>query len=180
MALGTELVPKNENRSRRGNSWDNAVCESFMKTLKCEEVYRSEYRKLAEARARIGDFLKARDGCTRRSPIVHPPSSGIRVAAQSDGGGDRGGEMSFLRHGEIYPCDGALERPFYRSCRLRPNATSARFGFTLRIRAFDIARELCRLFPNVGTILRMILLPASKLQKWWELASTVVFKGVHR
>jgi hypothetical protein len=29
-----------------------------MKTLKCEEVYRSEYRNLAEARARIGEFLE--------------------------------------------------------------------------------------------------------------------------
>lgn len=43
--------------SRRGNPWDNATCESFMKTLKCEEVYRSEYRNLAEARIRISDFL---------------------------------------------------------------------------------------------------------------------------
>jgi putative transposase len=27
--------------SRRGNPWDNATCESFMKTLKCEleEIY---------------------------------------------------------------------------------------------------------------------------------------------
>src|SRR5207237_6807122 len=44
--------------SRRGNPWDNATCESFMKTLKCEEVYRSEYRNLTEARARIGEFLE--------------------------------------------------------------------------------------------------------------------------
>jgi putative transposase len=44
--------------SRRGNPWDNATCASFMKTLKCEEVYRSEYRNLAEARARIGEFLE--------------------------------------------------------------------------------------------------------------------------
>jgi len=44
--------------SRRGNPWDNAICESFMKTLKCEEIYRSEYRNLAEARARIGEFLE--------------------------------------------------------------------------------------------------------------------------
>jgi transposase InsO family protein len=29
-----------------------------MKTLKCEEVYRSEYRNLAEARVRIGEFLE--------------------------------------------------------------------------------------------------------------------------
>ena len=43
--------------SRRGNPYDNAQCESFMKTLKYEEVYRNEYRDLAEARAQIGAFL---------------------------------------------------------------------------------------------------------------------------
>ena len=36
----------------------NAACESFMKTLKYEEVYRNEYRDLPEARAAIGDFLE--------------------------------------------------------------------------------------------------------------------------
>jgi transposase InsO family protein len=44
--------------SRKGNPWDNAVCESFLKTLKCEEVYRTEYRDLAEARASIRVFLE--------------------------------------------------------------------------------------------------------------------------
>jgi len=44
--------------SRKANPWDNAACESFMKTLKCEEVYRSEYRDQAQARVRIGEFLE--------------------------------------------------------------------------------------------------------------------------
>ena len=44
--------------SRSGNPYDNAKCESFMKTLKYEEVYRNEYRDLAEARAQIGAFLE--------------------------------------------------------------------------------------------------------------------------
>ena len=44
--------------SRKGNPWDNAACESFMKTLKYEEVYRTQYRNLADARARIGRFLE--------------------------------------------------------------------------------------------------------------------------
>jgi len=44
--------------SRKGNPWDNAACESFMKTLKYEEVHRNEYRNLAEARAAIGEFLE--------------------------------------------------------------------------------------------------------------------------
>jgi putative transposase len=44
--------------SRKGNPWDNAACESFMKTLKCEEVDRCEYLDLADAGARIGEFLE--------------------------------------------------------------------------------------------------------------------------
>ena len=44
--------------SRRGNPYDNAACESFMKTLKYEEVYRSEYRDLADAYVQIGEFLE--------------------------------------------------------------------------------------------------------------------------
>ena len=44
--------------SRKGNPYDNVACESFMKTLKYEEVYRSEYRDLADAYAQIGEFLE--------------------------------------------------------------------------------------------------------------------------
>jgi putative transposase len=44
--------------SRKGNPYDNAACESFMKTLKYEEVYRSEYRDLSDAYAQIGEFLE--------------------------------------------------------------------------------------------------------------------------
>jgi transposase InsO family protein len=43
--------------SRRGNPYDNAQAESFMKTLKYEEVYLSDYTNLIEARKRIGHFL---------------------------------------------------------------------------------------------------------------------------
>ncbi len=44
--------------SRKGNPYDNAACESFMKTLKYEEVYRQEYRDLADARSSIEHFLE--------------------------------------------------------------------------------------------------------------------------
>jgi putative transposase len=44
--------------SRKGNPYDNAACESFMKTLKYEEVYRNEYRDFDDARASIGKFLE--------------------------------------------------------------------------------------------------------------------------
>lgn len=44
--------------SRRGNPYDNARCESFLKTLKYEEVHRQEYRDLAEARRCIQRFIE--------------------------------------------------------------------------------------------------------------------------
>ena len=44
--------------SRKANPWDNAACESFLKTLKCEEVYRTEYRDQAQARLHIGEFIE--------------------------------------------------------------------------------------------------------------------------
>jgi transposase InsO family protein len=44
--------------SRKANPWDNAACESFMKTLKYEEVHRNEYRDLAEARSEIREFIE--------------------------------------------------------------------------------------------------------------------------
>jgi transposase InsO family protein len=43
--------------SRRGNPYDNAQAESFMKTLKYEEVYLSDYANLTEARNSIAHFL---------------------------------------------------------------------------------------------------------------------------
>jgi putative transposase len=43
--------------SRKGNPYDNAKCESFMKTLKYEEVHRQEYHGLEQARASIEHFL---------------------------------------------------------------------------------------------------------------------------
>jgi transposase InsO family protein len=44
--------------SRPGNPYDNAYAESFIKTLKQEEVYRYEYRTLEEAQERITWFLR--------------------------------------------------------------------------------------------------------------------------
>jgi transposase InsO family protein len=43
--------------SRKASPWENAGCESWMKTLKSEEVYRQEYRDLAEARPSIARFI---------------------------------------------------------------------------------------------------------------------------
>ncbi len=51
--------------SPKGNPYDNAMLESFMKTLKCEEVYLNEYETEAEARVNIGTFIeKMYRGCS--------------------------------------------------------------------------------------------------------------------
>ena len=44
--------------SRAGTPYDNARAESFMKTLKAEEVYLHQYRDLEEARASIQRFIE--------------------------------------------------------------------------------------------------------------------------
>ena len=45
--------------SRGGCPYDNAMAESFMKTLKHEEVDASAYRDLAHAREAVGKFIEA-------------------------------------------------------------------------------------------------------------------------
>ncbi len=44
--------------SRAGTPYDNAKAESFMKTLKCEEVYLRQYRDQEEARTSIQHFIE--------------------------------------------------------------------------------------------------------------------------
>jgi putative transposase len=73
--------------SRKANPWDNAACESFMKTLKYEEVHRTEYRNLAHARASIGIFLekiynqkRLHSALSYRSPVEFEGSLSITAA----------------------------------------------------------------------------------------------------
>ena len=44
--------------ARKGNPYDNAVAESFMKTLKAEEVYLGEYRTLDDVQGRLPYFIE--------------------------------------------------------------------------------------------------------------------------
>jgi putative transposase len=44
--------------SRKGNPYDNAIAESFMKTLKHEQVYREDYQDLRAACTSIPRFLE--------------------------------------------------------------------------------------------------------------------------
>ncbi len=44
--------------SRPANPYDNASCESFIKTLKREEIYANEYENLEHLRDRLQDFIE--------------------------------------------------------------------------------------------------------------------------
>ena len=57
----TEILAAHDIRpsmSRIGNPYDNAKAESFMKTLKQEEINGSSYRNLSQARRALGAFIE--------------------------------------------------------------------------------------------------------------------------
>jgi transposase InsO family protein len=83
----TEMLQQHQatiSMSRKGNPYDNAACESFMKTLKQEEVYRNEYCDFQEAQSSIGEFLE----CVYNRKRLHsalgylPPAEFENGAAQ--------------------------------------------------------------------------------------------------
>ena len=100
--------------SRPANPYDNAFCESFMKTLKSEEIYCQQYRDLEDLRHNIEAFIDGYYNRVRlhsalgyRTPIafeaaqpVAPPAAGTAAAT-----------VSFPRHGEIYRSDGSSGEP---------------------------------------------------------------------
>jgi transposase InsO family protein len=72
--------------SRRGNPYDNAACESFMKTLKYEEVYRQEYRDLADARTSLDRFIdKIYNGKRLHSALDYLPPAEFELSLTTNG-----------------------------------------------------------------------------------------------
>ena len=47
-----------QSMSRKGNCWDNAVSESFFRTLKVECVYSNQFKTRAEARQAIFEYIE--------------------------------------------------------------------------------------------------------------------------
>ena len=91
--------------SRPGNPYDNARCESFLKTLKQEEIYCRQYRDLDDLRTHISAFID--DYYNRRR--LHSALGYLspeRFEVETSQAAATGAKMSFLRHEEIYTNDG--------------------------------------------------------------------------
>lgn len=59
-----------QSMSRKGNCWDNAVAESFFKTLKTELVYHYQYDTLKEAELSIFEYIECfYNKCRRHSTL---------------------------------------------------------------------------------------------------------------
>jgi putative transposase len=77
--------------SRAGCPYDNAMCESFMKTLKQEEIYANEYRDLQDLKSHLEAFidgyynrLRLHSALDYRSPEIfeaQPPIADSEVRA---------------------------------------------------------------------------------------------------
>jgi transposase InsO family protein len=91
--------------SRPANPYDNASCESFMRTLKREEIHAHEYRDLDHLRQNVGAFLENYYNRVRlHSALGYRPPEEFEQSAGS-GTEARGATMSFFRHAEIYRSD---------------------------------------------------------------------------
>jgi putative transposase len=86
--------------SRPANPYDNASCESFMKTFKREEIYANEYQDLGHLRANIAAFIEEYYNRWRlHSALGYRPPEEFEQAIKVETTFD-GAKMSFFRHEE--------------------------------------------------------------------------------
>ena len=91
--------------SRPANPYDNASCESFMKTLKREEINAGEYRDLDHLRENIAAFIDNYYNRVRLHSALGYKSPEEFEQAAGSASTSQGAIMSFFRHEEIYRSD---------------------------------------------------------------------------
>src|SRR5688572_1512963 len=96
--------------SRLSNPWDNAKCESFMKTLKCEEIRANQYRGMEELRRNVGTFVEVYYNTQRLHSALGYNTPERFEAALRPATAAENTAMSFPRHQEIFQSDGLHER----------------------------------------------------------------------
>ncbi len=95
--------------SRAGNPYDNALCESWIKTLKAEEIYVNEYQNLGHLHCHMAEFIEQYyNHCRLHSALGYrsPEEFERQLAAQPGSHECRAAILSFSGHGEIYQCKG--------------------------------------------------------------------------
>jgi transposase InsO family protein len=93
--------------SRAGNPYDNAKCESFIKTLKQEEIYTRQYRDRADLEAHIGEFIERYYNRRRlHSALDYRSPEQFERSLLGQPASAPGPSMSFFRHEGIYRPDG--------------------------------------------------------------------------
>lgn len=100
--------------SRSGNPYDNATCESFIKTLKVEEVDVTQYRDLEHLLENIGIFIEQYYNRLRLHSALNyrsPEKFEQQLAAMPASNSTRAAVMSFPGHGAIYQCNGEQPQP---------------------------------------------------------------------
>jgi putative transposase len=89
--------------SRSANPYDNASCESFMKTLKREEIYANDYRTLEHLATNIDRFIdEYYNRCRLHSALGYqPPDEFERQSESGNASGNLGGAtISFFKNRE--------------------------------------------------------------------------------
>jgi transposase InsO family protein len=93
--------------SRPARPWENAKCESFMKTLKSEEIEVTDYRTMEELQENIENFIARYYNTIRLHSALgylSPAEFERRHAAQRrEQATSLPAALSFRRHKEIYP-----------------------------------------------------------------------------
>src|SRR6516165_10171507 len=87
--------------SRPANPYDNASCESFIKTLKREEIYANRYDNLEQLRANIEEFIEQYYNRRRLHSALgyRPPEEFERASKSSHMSGQfDGATIRFFNH----------------------------------------------------------------------------------
>lgn len=96
--------------SRPANPYDNACCESFLKTLKREEIYANQYEDLNDLRAHLTEFLDNYYNRVRRHSAIDYQAPAAFEAAALPTATATAPPMSFFRHPEIFQSDASQRR----------------------------------------------------------------------
>jgi len=112
-AAYAELLAKHgivPSMSRPANPYDNAQCESFMKTLKQEEIYTRNYRDRADLEAHIEQFIERYYNRRRlHSALAYRTPEDFEQSLLANPAAVPVASMSFFRHDGIYRPDGEPE-----------------------------------------------------------------------